>query len=75
MSEPVRFGEILIGQDFRIPGSQMVLRRTQGRFAKPVKAIRGEAERYGGSEFPYDLSMEVERVEAEAQPQVERPRG
>lgn len=56
------FGKILRGQDFRFPGRETVFRRTQGRFARPVSAIEGNLERYGGTEYPLDLASEVERV-------------
>lgn len=42
MSEStVRFGQVLVGEEFRLPGSPVVLRRTQGLSAKPVAHIGG----------------------------------
>lgn len=78
--EKVRFGQILIGQDFNIPGSPVVFRRTKGLYAAPVAHIGGHVNGYGSTGFPFDLNMEVVRVpkedpyskEIEAS---ERPRG
>jgi hypothetical protein len=64
VTTPIRFGQVLIGQDFKMLGESVVLRRTVGRFAAPVAHIGGHVNGYGSSGFPFDLNMLVEPVVA-----------
>ena len=65
---PKRFGEVLLGQDFKMLGGSVVFRRTQGLFAAPVTHIGGHVNGYGSTGFPFNRNMLVELMAAQVQP-------
>lgn len=65
---PKRFGEVLLGQDFKMLGGSVVFRRTQGLFAAPVTHIGGHINGYGSTGCPFNRNMLVEPMAAQVQP-------
>ena len=55
----VRFGAILIGQDFKRGEYPVIWRREQGRFSRPVQFIGSHAGAYGGSQVSIDVNEMV----------------
>lgn len=63
-----RFGEVLLGQDFKMLGGSVVFRRVKGLFAAPVAHIGGHVNSHGSTGFPFDRKMLVEPMATQVQP-------
>lgn len=62
MTAQIRFGEVLIGQDFKLLEKPVVFRRTKGLFAAPVAHIGGHVDGHGSNGFPFERDLLVEPV-------------
>jgi hypothetical protein len=54
-----RFGNTLVGQDFRFTDDGPMFRRTQGAWAQRVACIGGHKSIYGGSMIPVSRTETV----------------